>query len=71
MEASQWRRDDGPSHRPTSMRWWAAQAKAVAAAAPTGVQRVLRDDPRRIRDLISKASKWSDIELAAWSEGTL
>lgn len=62
---------DRKTHRPASMRWWAARAKAVAAAAPTGAQRLLQDDPTAIRELVSKASKWSEIELRAWSEGTL
>lgn len=60
---------DRKTHRPASMRWWIAHVKAVAAAS--GAQRTLRDDPQAIRELVSKAQKWSDIELEPWSEGSL
>lgn len=62
---------DRKSRRPASMRWWSSQAKAVAAAKPGAAQRVLHDDPDAIRELISKATKWSEVELEPWREGTL
>jgi hypothetical protein len=58
-------------HRPASMRWWSGWIKQVGAAEPGAAQRVLRDDPDAIRDLIGKAKKWTDVELKPWSEKEL
>jgi hypothetical protein len=57
--------------RPASMRWWSAQVKEVAAANSGVAQRVLRDDPDAIRELVNSAKKWSDVELDPWSERDL